>query len=185
MHGCTHCIKLLKCEKELLSSSNFFPVMGTALAHGHRTHSFLKCGRVKNSILNPMSPNSLSTQEEPHPTPADQNIKSKIWSIRNMQVHPLGIWPHSGPWLLCGRRLALVSKSCQIIFHKLCLPHSKLFLKSTSICFLGTKSYFSSPREVWLFFLGSVWNCSRYKISKFKNIPMHIKEECKDINIIP
>ena len=50
------------------------------------------------------------------------------------------------------------------------------------------------PRNIVLFlftmwslivFLGSVWNCSRYKISKFKNILMHIKEECKDINIIP
>lgn len=50
--------------------------------------------------------------------------------------------------------------------------------------FPRTKSYFSSPRSL-IVFLGSVWNCSRYKISKFKNIPMHIKEECKDINIIP
>ena len=137
-HGCTYCIKLPKCEKELISSSNFFPIMGTALAHGHRSHSFLKHRWVKNSILNSMSPNSLSTQEELHPTPAAQNIKSIIWSIQNLQVHPLGIWPRGGPWLLCGRRLALVSKSCQIIFHKLCLPHSKLFLKSTSIWFLGT-----------------------------------------------
>lgn len=129
-----------------------FPNHGTALAHGQKSHSFLKCRRVKNSILNSVSPNSLSTQEELHPTPAAQNIKSKIWSIRNMQVHPLGIWPQGGPWLWYGRRLTLVSQSCQIIFHKLCLPHSKLFLKSTSICFLGTQSYFSSPREVWLFF---------------------------------
>lgn len=37
-------------------------------------------------------------------------------------------------------------------FHKLWLPHSWLFLKSISICFPGTYSYFSLPSEVWLFF---------------------------------
>lgn len=50
------------------------------------------------------------------------------------------------------------------------------------------------PRNIFLFlftkwslivFSGSVWNCFGYKTSKFKNIFRHIKEECKDINIIP
>lgn len=50
------------------------------------------------------------------------------------------------------------------------------------------------PRDIFLLlfttwslivFSGTVWNCFGYKTSKFKNIFMHIKEECKNINIIP
>lgn len=144
VHGCTHCIKIAQMWKGVAFFLKLFPSHGTALAHGHRTHSFLNVEGLKIPSWTWCLLTVYQPKKNRISTPADQNIKSKnmkhpkrackfiLWHLDLIVVLD-SVWQEACP------SFKIVPDYFPQV---MCLPHSKLFLKSISICFLGTKVSF-------------------------------------------
>lgn len=167
--------------------SKRFPelIVGSVSALGHISHSFLNIEGLKISSWTQQhlltqfinlraAPNSSSSEHQ------TQNMKHlKYASSSSWHLTPQ--WSLPPMWLEARPNFKSVRDDFpQVMFAS---------LKAVFIVYI-----YLFPRDMFLFlfttwslivFLGTVWNCFGYKTFKFKNILMHIKEECKDINIIP
>lgn len=166
--------------------STHFPkwIRGSVSALGHRSPSSLNTEGLKiPSWTQPLLTKFISLGAAPNSSSSElqtQNMKHlKYASSSSWHLTPQ--WSSPPVWL----------EACPN-FKRVRDDFPQVMLAALKAVFIV--SIYRFPRDVFLFlfptwslivFSGPVWNCFGYKTSKFKNILMHIKEECKDINIIP